>query len=288
MGAFANATTPADKTAMDLNAITSISRPRDRAELGRFGGGDAWLAGGTWLYSEPQPRLRRLIDLTALDWTPLAVSEAGLSIAATCTVATLHAFEPPAAWSAAPLIGQCCQSFLASFKIWHMATVGGNLCMALPAGPMISLAAALEGVCVIWTPGSGERRLPVVDFVLGPQSTALAPGELLRSVELPLAALTRRTAFRRATLTTLGRSAALLIGTRSPDGAFVLTVTASTRRPVQLRFPAIPSGEALTERLATEIPFAQYYDDVHGLPDWRRHMTHELAEEIRRELAEGR
>ncbi|MET0652018.1 MAG: FAD-binding molybdopterin dehydrogenase, partial [Hyphomicrobiaceae bacterium] len=40
--------------------------------------------------------------------------------------------------------------------------------------------------------------------------------------------------------------------------------------------------------LATEIPFAQYYDDVHGLPDWRRHMTHELAEEIRRELAEGR
>ena len=28
--------------------------------------GDAWLAGGTWLFSEQQPRLRRLIDLQSL------------------------------------------------------------------------------------------------------------------------------------------------------------------------------------------------------------------------------
>ena len=123
---------------------------------------------------------------------------------------------------------------------------------------------------------------------MGPQSNALAPGELLRSIELPHAALTRQAAFRRASLTPLGRSAALLIGTRSLEGAFVLTVTASTRRPVQLRFPAIPSPETLTERIATEIPAAQYYDDVHGHPDWRRHMTLEFAEEIRQELTEGR
>ena len=35
-------------------------------------------------------------------------------------------------------------SFLASLKIWNAATVGGNICMSLPAGPMISLTAALE------------------------------------------------------------------------------------------------------------------------------------------------
>ena len=51
-----------------------------------------------------------------------------------------------------PLIDQCCRAFLASFKIWKTATVGGNLCMALPAGPMIALTAALDGDCVIWRP----------------------------------------------------------------------------------------------------------------------------------------
>jgi CO/xanthine dehydrogenase FAD-binding subunit len=273
---------------MDLNSITSISRPQSRSELEPFGEGDAWLAGGTWLYSEPQPKLRRLIDLTALDWDPLVINETGLSIAATCTVATLYAFEPPAIWRAATLIGQCCQAFLASFKIWYTATVGGNLCMALPAGPMISLTVALEGVCQVWTPGGGERRLRVVDFVRGPQNNALALGELLRSIELPHAALTRRTAFRRASLTPLGRSAALLIGTCSSEGVFVLTVTASTRRPVQLRFAEMPNRKQLIERLVTEILGSHYCDDVHGRPDWRRHMTLEFAEEIRQELAETR
>ena len=75
---------------MDLNAITTVARPRSREDFGTFADGDAWLAGGTWLFSEPQPRLRRLIDLSTLDWAPLRVTDAGLFVAATCTVATLN------------------------------------------------------------------------------------------------------------------------------------------------------------------------------------------------------
>ena len=119
-----------------------------------------------------------------------------------------------------------------------MATVGGNLCMALPAGPMISLTAALDGVCTIWTPDGGERQLPIADFVTGANANALRPGELLRQIDMPAAALTRRTAFRQISLTPLGRSGALLIGTLGGDGGFALTVTASTPRPVRLRFDA--------------------------------------------------
>ena len=225
---------------MDLNAIETVMRPRVRAEIGPFAEGDGWLAGGTWLFSEPQPRLRRLIDLSTLGWAPLHADAAGLSISATCTVAALDAFEPPPAWLAGPLIRLCCRAFLASFKIWNVATVGGNLCMALPAGPMISLCAALDGVCVIWTPDGGERRLPIFDFVVGPQRNALRPGELLRAIELPLAALTRRTSFRHVSLSQLGRSGALLIGTLASGGGFMRTVTASTRRPIRLDF-VLPS-----------------------------------------------
>ena len=108
-----------------------------------------------------------------------------------------------------PATRQCCRSFLVSFKIWNEATVGGNICMSLPAGPMISLTAALEGVCTLW-PRSGEpRRVPVVDFVTGNHQNVLAPGELLRSIFLPAHALRKKFAFRRFTLTHLGRSEAL-------------------------------------------------------------------------------
>ncbi|MDF2620926.1 MAG: molybdopterin dehydrogenase FAD-binding protein [Xanthobacteraceae bacterium] len=272
---------------MDLNTVTEVLRPRARAELGGFDAGDAFLAGGTFLFSEPQPAVRRLIDLTDLDWAPLLAGEAGLTISATCTIAQLHAFEPPSGWSAAPLIPQCCRAFLASFKIWNMATVGGNICLALPAGPMISLCAALDGTCLVWSPDGQERRVKVADFVHGPRENALEAGEILRAIELPVEALMRRVAFRRCSLTSHGRSGVLVIGTLARDGGFALTVTASTRRPVRLDFSALPDRAALAERLARAIPDALYYDDIHGRPDWRRHMTGLFAQEICAELAEG-
>jgi CO/xanthine dehydrogenase FAD-binding subunit len=272
---------------MDLNTITDVARPRSRNDLPAWTSGDAWLAGGTWLFSEPQPALSRLIDLTGFGWPPTVISPDGLQIAATCTVATLDALALPAEWVAAPLFGQCCRAFLASFKIWNMATVGGNICMALPAGPMISLAAALDGICTIWAPDGTQRRIGVTEFVTGPQRTALRPGELLRSISMPAAALVRRTAFRKISLTPLGRSAALLIGTLRRDGSFALTITAATRRPIRLAFPAPPSSSALRECIRGSVPDAQYYDDLHGAPAWRKHMTLQFAEEIRRELSPG-
>jgi CO/xanthine dehydrogenase FAD-binding subunit len=192
----------------------------------------------------------------------------------------------PSNWTAAPLVNQCCRSFLASFKIWNMATVGGNLCMSLPAGPMISLTAALDGVCTIWSSNGSERRVAVVDFVLGPLRNVLQPGELLRAIELPLASLRQRTAFRQIALSPFGRSGALLIGTLAPEtGTFTLTVTASTPRPIRFSFLSVPSKADLFESLEDAIPEALYYDDIHGSPAWRRHMTLLYTEEIRKELA---
>ncbi len=270
---------------MDLNTITTVEHPCHRADLPAWRAGDAWLAGGTWLFSEPQPELRRLVDLAGLGWPPLEVGAEGLRIAATCTLARLAGAEMPKEWRAAALFSQCCRALLGSFKIWNAATVGGNLCMALPAGPMAALAVALDAVATIWKPEGEERLLPACDFVLGPQRTALRPGELLRAIDLPDAALRRRTAFRQISLTPLGRSAALLVGTVSPEGGFALTVTAATRRPVRLDFPGVPMPPELDAALACAIPDSLYYDDVHGAPDWRRHMTFRLAGQILHELA---
>jgi CO/xanthine dehydrogenase FAD-binding subunit len=113
--------------------------------------------------------------------------------------------KAPADWAAAPLIGECCRSFLSSFKIWHTATVGGNICISLPAGPMISLAAGLEGICTIVGSDGDERRIAIEDFVTGNRQNVLRPSDLLRKIDLPATALRKRSAFRRISLTHLGR-----------------------------------------------------------------------------------
>ena len=269
---------------MDLNTITEVAHPQSRAQLPVWTAGDAWLAGGTWLFSEPQIHLTRLIDLTDLKWPALAIGDSHLSIAATCTVAQLDALACPPEWLAAPLINRCCRAYLASFKIWKTATVGGNLCMSLPAGPMISLTSALDGSCTIWKADGGEHKTSVADFVVGNQRNVLAPSDLLRQIDIPLAALKRRSAFRQISLTPVGRSAALLIGSIDSEGAMRLTVTASTTRPVQLSFAKSPQARELREALLHHIPDALYHDDVHGNPAWRKHMTLRLAEQIRAEL----
>ena len=271
---------------MDLNTITAVARPKARSELPIWRSGDAWLAGGTWLFSEPQAHLNRLINLADLKWPALTIDANGLSIAATCSVAELDAVARPPDWLAAPLINQCCRAFLASFKIWKTATVGGNICMSLPAGPMISLTSALDGVCTIWQPDGGERTVAMLDFVTGNRTNLLKGGELLRQIDIPLAALKRRSAFRQISLTPAGRSAALVIGTLGHDGAVALTVTASTKRPIRLSFRKVPDASDLREAILGAIPDDLYHDDIHGKPFWRKHMTLRLAREICDELVE--
>jgi hypothetical protein len=112
----------------------------------------------------------------------------------------------------------------------------------------------------------------------------LASGDLLRQVDIPLAALKRRAAFRQVSLTPVGRSATLLIGSLTSEGALALTVTASTVRPVRLSFAQIPPARELRDAILQQIPDALYHTDVHGKPAWRKHMTLRLAEEIRAEL----
>lgn len=277
---------------MDMNTIEAVVPTTDPAD---WRDGDAWLAGGTVLFSYgsyafgPDP-LKRLLDLGSAGWKSITVTDDGIELAATCTVAELYALpdspDPaPLGWPALDLFRPCCDSFVASFKVWNMSTVGGNICTALPAGPMTSLCAGLDAVATILGPGGTTRTIPVADFVTGDGTNCLAPGELLRSIHLPASALASRVAFRRLSLSNLGRSGVLLIGRLDGGTSFVLTVTAATMRPVQLRFGHLPQAAELAAALDGAIPENLYHNDIHGLPAWRQDMTYRLAEEIRAELA---
>lgn len=262
---------------MDINTVAGLVP----APGARWREGDAWLGGGTWLFSEPQPVTTRLLDLTSFGWPPLTETAGGLEIAATCTLAELRAWRPPARWPAGHLARQCCDALLGSFKVQNVATVGGNICLSLPAGPMIALGAALDGVAAIWAHGQASRHVPVRDFVTGDRRNVLRPGELLRSVTLPARALAARAACRQVSLSTHGRSAVLVTGTRAAAGETVLTLTAATPRPVQVRFGDFPvpndAFHAVDSLIAASTGFL---DDVHGAGPWRQAMTRRAIAEV--------
>jgi CO/xanthine dehydrogenase FAD-binding subunit len=276
---------------VDLSTVTEFAPATDAA----WRDGDAWLAGGTYLFSVPQPDLTRLLDLSAFGWTPVRETTDGVLVAATCTLAELARWQPSRRRyaAAAVLARQCCHALLGSFKVHNVATVGGNICLSLPAGPMISLAAALDGIALLRGPGRRGRGVPVAAFVTGDGRNALSRGELLTHVWLPAEPAGARFAFRQLSLSPLGRSAVLVIARRHPAGAAagagatVVTVTAATPRPVQLRFAAPPSPAQALAALNTAIGNGAepaYLDDVHGSRSWRTAMTRRLVTEVLGEL----
>ncbi|MBC7518068.1 MAG: FAD binding domain-containing protein [Microbacteriaceae bacterium] len=325
---------------MDLYELDVIRTAHSRTDL-RFAPGEVPLSGGTWLFSEAQPDIRGMVDLTALGWEPITLGETTLGIAGTCTFAELAELTPPELRAAAPgspfghrgavggravgdqvaggcvtgagatgestpsgnstlgdpsigrvlsaaiapeahpLFWQCATALLGSEKIWRFATVGGNIALSLAAAPMTALGAALDAEALIWTPDGGERRHPVASLVTGNHQNSLAHGEVLRSIEIPLSALTARSGFRRIALSPLGRSGTVVIARVDDSGEAVFTITAGTPRPRQFRFDEVPSARALRN---TVLGIDEWFSDPHGAPDWRRAMSALLAEQLRIEL----
>ena len=72
-----------------------------------------------------------------------------------------------------------------SVQIRNRATLAGNLCNASPAAdtapPLIAYGASLNLLST-----DGSRHMPLEDFFEGPGRTALAPGEIVASIDLPL------------------------------------------------------------------------------------------------------
>jgi CO/xanthine dehydrogenase FAD-binding subunit len=266
---------------VDLNTVTEFAP----AATAAWRDGDAWLGGGTWLFSQPQRRVQRLLDLHDFGWTPLLETDDGLRIGATCTLAELSRWRPrrPAYTPGASLGRRCCDALLGSFKVQNVATVGGNICLSLPAGPMTSLAASLGGIATLAAPGGGIRRVPVAEFVTGDGVNTLAAGELLTHVDVAAEALAARTAFRQVSLSPVGRSAVLVIARLDGGPAVVITVTAATPRPVQLRFSGLPTADGALSALDAAAP--PYLDDIHGGGSWRAAMTRRCVAEVIAELA---
>ena len=164
---------------MDLTAVAAYRRATTRQDLA-LAPGERFLAGGTWLFSEPNRDVTGLVDLSTMPWAPLEVSQDGLRIGATCTIAQLLELPAHLGWRAQPLFDEAAHALLASFKIWNEATVVGNVCRAYAAAAIgnttypRSSASANSGRCFETGSSSSIQprsqqaiaRAPVTGFVI--------------------------------------------------------------------------------------------------------------------------
>jgi carbon-monoxide dehydrogenase medium subunit len=74
---------------------------------------------------------------------------------------------------------------VANIRVRNVGTLGGNLCFSDPHSDPATFLLALDA-SVECLHGTTSRTLALSDFVLGPYQTALAPGELLARIRIPI------------------------------------------------------------------------------------------------------
>jgi CO/xanthine dehydrogenase FAD-binding subunit len=235
------------------------------------------LAGGTDVLvgiTKETSRPAVVVDLKGLDVLRRDVEQVGgaLRVGALCVLSDVIAdarvqrdFE--ALVEAAAVVG--------SVQIRNRATLAGNVCNASPAADTAP-ALLVYGAHVNVLGEAGERAVPLEDFFLGPRSTALAPGELVTSIDLPLPAGPRGAAFvriaRRRGFDLGTVSVACLVG---DDGSARFGFGAVAARPLLALHDGVLEDRAVERLVAAASPIS----DVRGSREYRLAM---LASLVRR------
>ena len=154
--------------------------------LARYGEGTQVVAGTTdffvrWRQGFWNPSrvvsIKRTAGLDRLSYS----SRAGLRMGPLVTIRTLETH--PIIRRHYPCLTAAATAF-ARLQIRNLATVGGNVCNASPAGDTLPSLLALEARCRIVGP-DGQRWLPIEEFFVGPGRSALKAGEVLAELRVP-------------------------------------------------------------------------------------------------------
>lgn len=156
------------------------------AMLSKYNGRSKIIAGGTDLILQIRRKAIKpeyVIDITripGLDYITFD-DQQGLRFGALTTIRALETSVE--LQKRCPIISQAA-SQLGSVAIRNVATLGGNLCNALPSAETAQVLVALSAQVRIIGPG-GERTLPLEDFFTGVGETLLKPNELLLEILVP-------------------------------------------------------------------------------------------------------
>jgi len=166
----------------NLQDYRFAANPAEAVALMRKGPGKgAYIAGGTDMLLE-HPNCDFVVDINRAGIGDVAVTPGGdLFLGAAATLQNLedNDFVTGFAGGAVSIAASHC----GNRPVRTTATVGGNLCNALPSADMAPVLLALDATCYIADEDSTES-LPLTDFFVGPRMTVLED-RLLVGVALP-------------------------------------------------------------------------------------------------------
>jgi aerobic carbon-monoxide dehydrogenase medium subunit len=155
------------------------------AMLARYGEDAKVLAGGQSLvpllnYRLVEPRV--VVDINALPLDAVGIVDGRLRLGALTRYTTLE--ESAEIRGACPLLAEAAR-LIGNVRVRTLGTLGGSLAHADPAAELPMAMLALDAHFRIV--GRDDcRTVPVRDFFRGHLTTALAPGELLSEVDVPV------------------------------------------------------------------------------------------------------
>lgn len=269
----------------DLHRPTTVAEALNL--LAGFGDEAAPYAGGTELLVALKARVLHYGHIVDLKRVPglrgvREMADGGLAIGA---LSTHHELANDALIRArlpayAELSGN-----VANIRVRVAGTLGGNLCFAEPHADPATLLCALGAQLRLAGP-TGERVLPMREFVLGEFTTAREEGELLLCIEVPARPAGERAAYR--AFGHLERPAAGVAVAAVPEGrgwSWCIWVGAVSGRPVRLEeveaaARGLSGGEAvqaIEHKAALAAASLEVHDDIHGSADYKRHLVSVLA-----------
>ncbi|MEA5595636.1 FAD binding domain-containing protein [Rivularia sp. UHCC 0363] len=263
---------------MDLHNIDNYLRPTDINKVTAWGKNWSWLAGGTWLFSEPQPDVKTLVDIQAWGWDEIEVnssSEGGLlTIGATCPLIKLLKHPWLSEYIAVEGFKAAISALAASLKVVNMATVGGNICLALSVGTLAPMMVALDASYEIWNLQGKSRIVAAKDFQIASRHTVLQSGELLRRVLIPVEHLKWQVDYKRFGMAASDPALAIVVGAYNEiANKMRLVIAASVVAPVLLEF-----DHNLDSSLdyITSVENMDFIEDARAIAIYRRQVTQVL------------
>jgi len=191
-----------------------------------------------------------------------------------------------------PLIAEHCgllaqaAATVADPAVRHRGTLGGSLAHADPAGDLPAVALTLDATMVARGP-RGEREIAAADFFVDYLTSSLAPDEILTAVRVPKLGAGwgyRYEKFHRTAQAWATVGVAALVQ-RSNGSVAEARIGLTNMGPTPLRATAAESAAAGAEASRDALRAAAGSadegtnppDDLHGAPDYRRHLARVLT-----------
>jgi CO/xanthine dehydrogenase FAD-binding subunit len=147
----------------------------------RFGAGYTDLIPELQTQKQDDLTIINLARLKDKDFTSIKSSKEGIRIGALATMTDVLSNESLQRF---PVLIEAVES-LASVQIRSVATVGGNICTASPAGDVSCALVALDAACEILDTGGKIRTVPIAEFFTDVKKSVLKKDEILRNVLVP-------------------------------------------------------------------------------------------------------